>query len=376
MIPTCSFCQTGIEIIKVSAEKIKELKNITYNIYSENAYEKITADVTIERGNDLPIFETGKIRVNGIAINNAGSKQISYSYNGVSFDFIDLKNHELTKLDSPSYKKIGRTGMMAYDIIVLSPYWQKEPFGILLKQLTEAERLADTVIYNVPCYSVKVSMGINSEVMGNQKLESVWYFDKENKLICGHKLKDNDFYFLKTRSVNQEISNNFFSLAEASDVKKITGLEPISEGLLKTGTKAPSWSLPSSDNKTINLNDLKGKVVLLDFWGTWCVPCLRAMPDIQAIHEQFKNQPVEVIGVSVETEKKADPLGYIKRKGYTYTIVLDGDKITKDYKVAQFPSVFLIDKNGYIIHAEQGGNRENFKEDLINRIKEALNKRS
>ena len=154
--------------------------------------------------------------------------------------------------------------------------------------------------------------------------------------------------------------------------KKITGKEPLTDGLLSVGTKAPAWSLPSNHNKEIKLNDLKGKVILLDFWGTWCVPCLKAMPDIQFIYEKFKDQPVEVIGVSVETEKKADPAAYIKKKGYTYTIVLDGHKITKDYKVVQYPSIYIIDKTGTIIHAEHSGNREEFKEDLIKRIETAI----
>lgn len=372
LIPFWAFGQSGIEIIMSSNERIKKLKTISYNIYDENTIDKVTADVTIQRGDDIPVLEA-KVKVNGIVMSNAGSKQISFSFNGQSFDFIDVKTNQMTRLDSISYNKLGRTGLMQYTLLAMAPYRQKEPFEILLKQLTKAERLQDTIIYNVPCFAIRITMEINSEAMGKQTIESTWYIDKEKFLICGKKSKTNQ-QFLKIRSTNEEYTNDYFSLAAVSEVRKITGLEPIGEGLLKVGSKAPDWSLPSSENKMLSLSDFKGRVILLDFWGTWCMPCLKSMPEIQGISDLFKNEQVVVMGVSVETEKNADPVGYMKRKGYTYTTLTDGVKITKDYKVAEFPSIYLIDKDGIIIHAEHGGNRENFKEDMIDRIKKAINK--
>ena len=150
-------------------------------------------------------------------------------------------------------------------------------------------------------------------------------------------------------------------------------MEPLSEGLLKIGTLAPDWTLVSNKGTNIQLTQLKGKVILLDFWGTWCVPCIKAMPEIQAIHDYFKNKQVEIIGVSVERDAKADPVGFVKKKGFTYPIVLNGASITEGYKVQIFPSLYIIDKQGKIIHAEHSGGRENFKDDIIARINKALN---
>lgn len=370
LIPYAGKSQPGIEILKLSAEKISSLKNISYNVYTENAHEKITADVTIERGGAYSLYDGCRLKVKGIAMSDHGSEQISFSYNGSSFDYMDIKTQEQVKLENPDYKKIGRTGMIMYDQLLPAPYWQKFPFENILKQLTNAEVLNDTAIYSRSCYRIKVNMEVNNEAMGKLKLESVWYIDKETKLICGQQTKSGKV-FIKIKAVDEALNENYFDMA-AAKIKTITGLEPKNDGLLATGTKAPGWTLPSSKGKPISLKELKGKVVLLDFWGTWCMPCLKAMPDIQAIHETFKGQPVEIIGVSVETESKADPLGYVKRKGYTYTIVAEGDKITKDYKVDQFPTVYVIDKNGNIIHAEHSGNRPNFKEDIISRIRAAL----
>ena len=83
---------------------------------------------------------------------------------------------------------------------------------------------------------------------------------------------------------------------------------------------------------------------MLDFWGTWCVPCLKSMPAVQWIYDHFKNRDVEVIGVSVEMENAVDVPGYINRKGYTYPIALDGKTIAGDYKVTQYPTIYIIDE--------------------------------
>lgn len=359
--------QTGLEILKNSNDKIRSLKAISYNIYSENAYEKITADVVIKRGNDLPIFETGMLKVSGLAIGSSGSKQLTFAYNGSSFDFMDPDTHEMVQLDSPSYNKVGRTRLMNYTLLAMPCYWQKEP--IVLKDIT-ADKMEDTTIFNQLCFKVRIQREVNNDIIGKQKFESYWFVGKKDLLVHGYRTSSG-IQLLNIKAIDQEIDKNFFILASIQDVKKMNGLEPISTGLLTIGTKAPEWSLPSA-SQAISLKSLQGKVVLLDFWGTWCVPCIKAMPDIQAIYDHFKNENVIVIGVSVETEKAADPLTFVTRKGYTYPIALNGNTITKAYNVQEFPTVYLIDKKGNIIHAEHGGARENFKEDMISKIEYAL----
>jgi len=74
----------------------------------------------------------------------------------------------------------------------------------------------------------------------------------------------------------------------------------------------------------------------------------------------------------VETEKSADRAGFVKRMGFTYPIALNGNSIAQKYKLVVFPSIYIIDKNGRIIHRESGTGRENFKEDIIEKIKIAL----
>jgi thiol-disulfide isomerase/thioredoxin len=363
--------QSGKELITAAAQKIATVRTLTYNIYNEKPGEKTTANVTIKRGDKLPVFDLAQFSVSGIVLSDAGSNELRYTYDGGSFQFKDLKTGQLTKLDSPSYSRLSRTGLFPYFSVLLAPYWQEKPFSVVLKQMVVAETFADTTIYRTACHKIKVVMEIPGSGDNNRTSETVWYIGKNDSLVYGFR-SSFEKTVLKITSVNEEVVAGAFHLMSDQTVKTMTGLEPLGEGLLEPGTMAPQWRLPSSLGRDIDLKELRGKVVLLDFWGTWCVPCIRAMPDIQAIHNAFLGKPVAVIGVSVETEKAADPIGFVKKKGYTYPIVLNGHNITKDYKVQQFPTLYLIDKNGKIIHAEFGGNRENLKADLISKILLAL----
>ncbi len=369
LISTISIAQDPVAILKAAADTITKIQSISYNNYLKSQYEQVTADVTIKRESNSGLFEGSAIKISGIAIGEEGSKQISFAYDGEYLDFFDLKTNQLTRIDNPTYPKLSRTGMMGYSMIALAPYWQEKPFVRILSQLKDAKLLEDTTIFDVECYKIQVYIESESPLSGKFVSSPVWYIGKKKKLINGFR-SAYESHFLKIRSVNQELEKNFFSLSSTAP-KIISGLEPIGDGLLPVGIKAPLWTLPGKENE-ISLELLRGNVVLLDFWGTWCVPCIKAMPDIQAIHDHFKGKQVVIIGVSVETEKAADPIAFVKRKGFSYPIALNGHSITKAYQVNVFPSVYIIDQNGNIVHAEHSGGRENFKEDIILKIEKLL----
>jgi peroxiredoxin len=96
------------------------------------------------------------------------------------------------------------------------------------------------------------------------------------------------------------------------------------------------------------------------------------MPVIQSIYEEFFNQAVEVIGVSVEHENALNVPDFVKRKGFTYPIALDGKTISKVYKVTQFPTMYIIDKKGKIIFAGSGEDLDKKKDAIVQLIQKAL----
>lgn len=128
-----------------------------------------------------------------------------------------------------------------------------------------------------------------------------------------------------------------------------------SSGLLPTGSEAPDWTLTTPDGKTVTLRSLRGKVVMLDFWATWCGPCKMAMPHLQKLHERFKDKPVAIFGVNCrERRPNANPIGYIKSKGYTYPQLINGNQAADAYRVRGIPCFYIIGPDGKILDARSG----------------------
>jgi thiol-disulfide isomerase/thioredoxin len=140
---------------------------------------------------------------------------------------------------------------------------------------------------------------------------------------------------------------------------------------LAVGSAAPDWTLTNGTGQKRSLADYKGKVVVMDFWGTWCGWCIKAMPQIQAVHEHYKDKPVAILGMNVENDPSADPLGFMKKSGYTYEQIMKAESITSRYKVTGYPFLYVIDQDGKVLEVEVGYSA-NLKDKLIETIDKAL----
>ena len=123
-------------------------------------------------------------------------------------------------------------------------------------------------------------------------------------------------------------------------------------GGLAIGAPAPDFSLKDADGKDVTLASLKGQVVFLDFWATWCGPCRLAMPGVQKLHDEFKGRPVAVYGVNMNDDK--DPIAYMRDKKFTYGTLLNGEKIAKAYGIQGIPAFYLIGPDGKLLWAGVG----------------------
>ena len=137
------------------------------------------------------------------------------------------------------------------------------------------------------------------------------------------------------------------------------------------GQPAPDFSLPSLNGKTYKLSDLKGKVVLLDFWATWCPPCREELPIIEKLHQEFKDKNLVVLGISNEDRQTIE--NFLKNNRLTFPILIDErEKVGKSYKVVAIPRVLLIDKTGKIRKDILGYNPKN--EEILRELIERLSK--
>ena len=204
-------------------------------------------------------------------------------------------------------------------------------------------------------------------VYENAMAEARWYFGQEDHLPRRvERISDDGMnqgaMVTEIHALNTEIEvgkDNFILKApEGFRTEEFAKPRPVEA--LAVGSKAPDWSLQTPEGKTVQLSDLRGKVVLMDFWATWCGPCKKAMPHIQAIHERFKDQPVEVYGIAVwqHRDPNVDPVqgpaDYMKENNYTYGLVVQGDEAAKAYKVNAIPTLAVVGKDGKLLHIQTG----------------------
>ena len=138
---------------------------------------------------------------------------------------------------------------------------------------------------------------------------------------------------------------------------------------LKIGDAVPEIELPNTVDSIVKLSSLYGKVVLIDFWASWCAPCRAANPYIQKLYKKYKAQGFEVFAVSLDVKKEAW-LKAIKRDKLTYIQVTDNtgwySKVAERFYIDQLPTNFLIDKSGKIIAINIEG------KELFDAVKKAL----
>jgi thiol-disulfide isomerase/thioredoxin len=131
------------------------------------------------------------------------------------------------------------------------------------------------------------------------------------------------------------------------------GIDPAAESNVSLGgdeNKAPDFTLTSVSGEDVSLSDFKGKVVIIDFWATWCPPCRKGIPDLISLQKEYKDN-VAVIGISLDRENtKAGVPDFVNKMGINYPIVYFNDKVIIDFGgVSAIPTTFIIDQKGNIV---------------------------
>ena len=141
-----------------------------------------------------------------------------------------------------------------------------------------------------------------------------------------------------------------------------------------SGTQAPDFSLPTPEGKQIRLSVLQKRgPVLIDFWATWCKPCIKAMPKLVEIHERYKDRGLTVLGINEDgprSRTKVKP--FIRARKITIPVVIDSDgRVMRRFQVTSLPSTLLVAPDGEIL-LRLSGFRPSQHKDLLNAIEAAL----
>lgn len=112
---------------------------------------------------------------------------------------------------------------------------------------------------------------------------------------------------------------------------------------------APDFTLPDLEGNSLTLSDFKGKVIILNFWATWCPPCRREIPDFVHLYEKYNEQGLVIIGVNLDRGDSRAVKQFSENYKINYPIVLGNVDVTQDYRgIRGIPTTFVIDRNGDI----------------------------
>ncbi len=139
------------------------------------------------------------------------------------------------------------------------------------------------------------------------------------------------------------------------------------------GDKAPDFSMADINGNTVRLSDLKGKVILVDFWASWCVPCKKSMPHIIELYNNRTDSAFTVIAVNVDEERsKINDFANSINVTFPFPVIFDKEsKLPPLYNVEGMPTSIIIDKEG-VIRFKETGFTSDVKEKMDSMIKELL----
>jgi peroxiredoxin len=119
--------------------------------------------------------------------------------------------------------------------------------------------------------------------------------------------------------------------------------------IITEGDRAPEFSLSSVDGRTMRLSGLRGKVVMVHFWATWCPPCVEEMPTLDRLYRELAGKDFELLAVSVDESGASGIVPFLQRNRLSLPVFLDPDHaVAKSYGTFKFPETYILDRNGIV----------------------------
>jgi peroxiredoxin len=133
--------------------------------------------------------------------------------------------------------------------------------------------------------------------------------------------------------------------------------------------KAPEFTLPDINGGTVSLSDFKGKVVIIQFWTTWCPGCIKEIPGLIDLYDRYREQGLEVIGIALDQEGARVVSPFVEKNNVDYTILLGNRAVSDSYKTkGLIPTAFVVDRTGQIRRKYVGYRKKSVFEKIVNTL--------
>ena len=343
------------KVLKAVSAKLESSKLLEYDYHLEINYLSENYQRKVKSKSYLDFDKSNTIIGFRYQMENEENKLV---YNGAESFILDKKRITMSVNPNPELGEFASITVFYNSLVTL-----RKTLPDIIAENSVGKSLTDTLIANKEYYLVGLVM--NKKVIGrmggfdhlsdNRKVTYKIIIDKASLL---------PYQMIQGNSVNRDYTKSTFSNIKTtpqppSDLSWYyssyqkeykqsteTRLEPI-----KVNAQAPFWELPLvSEKKRINLNQFKGKVVLLEFWIQNCGYCISAVPNLNAIVEKFPKESFQVIAINAhDTEEDIEK--FFQRTQPKYKSVFDGGMVAEAYGISAYPSMVLLDKNGKVIYS-------------------------
>jgi peroxiredoxin/outer membrane lipoprotein-sorting protein len=218
----------------------------------------------------------------------------------------------------------------------------------------------------VECWVVEADSGFPAE---GQKTSRTYWIDPARFLVLkeiqftrfeadGGPLETRITTTFKQAKIEQAFPQSWFTFDPPPGTKEVAEFRlPRASGPDLVGQEAEDFKLKDLEGEEVHLRSLRGQVVLLNFWASWCGPCRLEMPVIEKLHQQFKGKGLRVFGINDEDFETISE--YLREYEYTFPTLIDEDqKAARLYRVRGIPTMVVIDRQGTVSHYRVGLSRE------------------
>jgi len=375
-----SSCKKSNEsILSKTVDKLNSIESIEYRVILEVLQKNVGLD---EIDTALCFFDF-KIADSILgARHQILIKHIEDVFNGKTFFSVNRKEKRIIYTNNPRIEQVNSSFFMNNSISLLKKILPE----LLIDPTSLINRQNDTLINGEKCYSYKISITNKSKYLklGLMITEEKWK-TPDYKLF----ISKNDYLPIQIIDIypnngywKSSFSNIYLSALRPDSIweynrfpqeflrmsSKEFGESLRAKAFVRVGEMAPPWSLPSLLGNSVQLSDLKGNLVLLEFWFPFCGGCVQAIPEINKIQDSYSNKKLKVYGIEFTRIDNENLDEYIRKQGIKYPTLYKGQTIARDYGVNAAPTFFLIDKKGFIIYSSVGL----YKDDLIKAINENI----
>lgn len=290
-----------------------------------------------------------------VQVTQNGKLVQSFTSDGTTFTTYDAQNKTYSQQPVAEDKPLvgGHLNFAGFAAVALEPQFGQMLEGFLERSFNKAQAKGTQKVGDIPCRVVELS--------GEGGTMTLFLGQKDGLVYrMVYKMSDGDTYeeTVTALQMNAPIQKTAFAFKPPADAKKAEpGQEEARDDTTSLkGQEAPNFTLTDMEGNEVSLSALRGKVVFLDFWATWCPPCRNSLPHTQALSQHEKTKSGDLVVLAVNAREQLDTVKkFMEDNKYSFRVLMDKEgAVLNAYKVQGIPTFVLIDREGKVAWVQVG----------------------